>query len=445
MPDNVDKLEVQLDSFDADVRIDALNGLKAMADAGGIKFPPTGSYTNMHFHTFYSFNAEGFSPSKIAWLAKRAGIAVVGIVDFDVLDGLDEFYEVATMLNLKVCGGMETRVFVPEFADKVINSPGEPGIAYHLGVGIPKSETPKKLDRFKVRLCEIVENRNLTLIDKVNKYLTPVELDYEKDVLSLTPSGNATERHITLAYAKKAQRIFGNINELKKFWCDKLNTDFDVSAFGESVLLLNTIRAKTMKQGGVGYVQPNVSTFPTMTDMNEFVLAIGGIPTLAWLDGMSDGEQQIENLLEIAMQSGVEVINIIPDRNYTPGLGQADEKCKKLYEFVEICEKLDLPIIAGTEMNSPSQKFVDDFESEDLKPFVPVFLKGALIVYAHTVLQKQCGFGYTGKWAENNFTSKTDKNKFFERLGRRLSPEKESVLSELNEKCSADDILDKLK
>ena len=101
----------------------------------------TAKFTNMHFHTFYSFNAEGYSPAKIAFLAKQADLAAAGIVDFDVLDGLNRFYDIASKLNLKASGGIETRVFVPEFADKVINSPGEPGIAYHMGAGIASGDS----------------------------------------------------------------------------------------------------------------------------------------------------------------------------------------------------------------------------------------------------------------------------------------------------------------
>jgi len=446
MSNTVDKLEAQLDDFDVSVRKEALVQLKSAADEGNVEFvEPNNNYTNVHFHTFYSFNAEGYSPSKIAWLAKKSGLAIAGIVDFDVLDGLDEFYQAAALLNLKAISGIETRVFVPEFADKVINSPGEPGVAYHMGAGIPFADTPKHLDGFKARLCDIVKNRNSALIEKINKYLSQAELDYEKDVLPLAPAGNATERHITLAYARKAQQVFENTDELKKFWHDKLGTDFDTSELSESVLLLNTIRSKTMKSGGVGYVKPDAGTFPTMAEMNKFVLAAGGIPTLAWLDGTSAGEQEIEKLLEVASQTGVCAVNIIPDRNYTAGVGRKDAKCNRLYEFVEICEKLDLPIIAGTEMNSPGQKFVDDFQTDELKPFVEVFLKGALTVYAHTVLQRQCGFGYTSKWPKNNFNSRADKNAFFEELGRQLSPVREKVLSGLNENCSVYDILDKLK
>ena len=69
----------------------------------------------------------GYSPSRFALEAKKAGLEMGGIVDFDVLDGLEEFWQASRLLDLKACVGIESRVFVPEFADRVINSPGEPG------------------------------------------------------------------------------------------------------------------------------------------------------------------------------------------------------------------------------------------------------------------------------------------------------------------------------
>src|SRR5690606_21938919 len=145
------------------------------------------------------------------------------------------------------------------------------------------------------------------------------------------------------------------------------------------------IRSKTMKRGGVGSVQPGEGSFPTLADMNAFLLSAGAIPTHTWLTGMSDGEQALDELLDVGMQSGVAALNIIPDRNYTPGV--KDDFVKHLYHVVETAEKLDLPIVVGTEMNAPGNKFVDSFETDELSALLPVFLKGAHIVYAHSVLQ----------------------------------------------------------
>ena len=95
-------------------------------------------------------------------------------------------------------------------------------------------------------------------------------------------------------------------------------------------------------------------------------------------------------------------------------------------------------------MNSPGQKFVDDFTSRELEPLVPVFLKGAHIVYAHSVLQRQCGLGYTSEWAKKNFQNVAGKNKFFEQFGSILKPEQQDNLAGLSEDVTPEEILAKI-
>ncbi len=440
---NIEKLEHQLDSFDAADRKEGLAALWAMAQTGDIELPSNGTDVNLHLHSFYSYNACDYSPSKIAWKARKLGLALAGIVDFDVFDGLDEFLEAAKLIGLKGSVGMETRVYVPEFADKEITSPGEPGITYHMGVGFSDSNVPEAFAKFKSDLKETVQKRNRDLIGRVNAYLSPVELDFDQDVCPLTPSGNATERHICLAYARKGRSVFSDDKALAAFWQEKIGMTIDDPAELEGADLQGTIRSKTMKRGGVGYVQAGEGSFPTMSDTNKFIVGAGGIPTFTWLNGLSDGEKEIEKLLEIAMSSGVAVINIIPDRNFTAGV--KDEKLANLQHVVKLAVSLDLPIIVGTEMNSPGLKFVDDLDSEELSPMAPIFLKGANIVYAHSVLQMQLGLGYVSDWAKDNFAKTADKNNFYEKVGQLLSPAKEDLLSELKEsKITPDQILEKI-
>ena len=434
-----EELEKKLDSFDNQERRGALRLLWAKVEAGEITLPEAGREINVHCHTFYSFNAYGYSPSHFAWLARKRGLALAGIVDFDVLDGLEEFHAAGQLLELKTCGGLETRVFVPEFADMEITSPGEPGITYHMGVGIPSLRLSGPAEQFLNSLRRTAQQRNLDLTGRVNRHLTPVELDYEKDVLSLTPAGNPTERHLCVAYARKAEALFEDKAKLAEYWSDKLGTAIEVGQVPAGAELLNQIRAKTMKRGGVGYVQPDGGSFPQMDKFNEFVLQAGGIPCLTWLDGTSDGEQRIEELLEIAMKTGVAAINIIPDRNYGPK--GADEKYRNLCKIVETARKLDLVPVVGTEMNGPGQKFVDNFAGKELAPMLEFFLTGAHIVYAHEILQRQAGIGYCSEWAKKHFPKKKDRNDFFEELGRNIHPEQEIKLSEFDSESGPDDIL----
>jgi hypothetical protein len=197
-----------------------------------------------------------------------------------------------------------------------------------------------------------------------------------------------------------------------------------------------------MKKGGVGYVQPGEGSFPLMADMNRFVQASGAIPTLTWLDGTSDGEKSLDELFATAMASGAAALNIIPDRNYTPGV--KDQKLKNLYDVVEMAERHHFPIVVGTEMNSPGNKFVDSFGTAELAPLVPVFLRGAQILYGHSVLQRESGLGYLSPWAQKTFAAVTAKNAFFERVGRELQPATEGRLRGLTAETTPDQVLAKI-
>ena len=422
---NIEQLERQLDSLDAAQRKDALAELWDLAKAGKIALVEPSSDVNLHAHTFFSYNAYGYSPSKFAWLARKRGLAVAGIVDFDVLDALEEFWAAGKLIGLKRCASLESRAFVPEFSTRVINSPGEPGIAYHMGAGFPREAKHPLLSQMR----RTAEARNRELVRRVNDFLSPVGLDYDKDVLSLTPNGNATERHICEAYSEKGDAAF---------WRSKLGgCPADAGKFQA------LIRAKLMKKGGPGYVPPGKDSFPLMADMNHFVQEEGGIPTLTWLDGTSEGEKAIEELIPVATTSGAAAINVIPDRNYTPGV--KSQTLQNLYDVVALAEKHHFPVIVGTEMNAPGNKFVDDFNTAELKPLAPVALKGAHIVYAHSVLQRESGLGYLSGWAKKSFAGVTAKNDFFEKLGRQLQPAMEDRLRSLPPDVTPETIFARIK
>ena len=429
-PFMIDSLEQQLDNYDSSQRREALLALCRLVEEGKLSVPIPGKDVNLHAHTFFSYNAYGYSPSKYAWLARKTGLAAAGIVDFDVLDGLEEFLEAGRLVGLKTCVSMESRVFVPEFARRVINSPGEPGIAYHMGVGFARTLSHPFLTQMRVA----AERRTRDILARVNGLMRPVELDYQKDVVPLTPKGNATERHLCAAIERKAAEVFPEAANRAAFWIEKLG-----EAAPPGARLQNLIRTKTMKKGGVGYVQPGEGSFPGMADMNRFVLEAGAIPTLTWLDGSSEGEQAIEELFAVAVSSGAAALNIIPDRNYTPGV--KDQKLKNLYAVVELAEKHHFPVIVGTEMNAPGNKFVDAFQTAELAPLVPVFLRGAYIIYAHSVLQRQSGLGYLSPWAKKTFASVPARNQFFEKLGHQLTPRKEEQLRGLKPDVTPDAIL----
>ena len=119
------KLEMRLDSFDAAERRTALESL--VRDHGD-NLGATGANVNMHLHSFFSYNAEDWSPSRLAWESRKAGLLAAGLCDFDVLDGLDEFMGACRLVELRGSVNLETRAYLSEYADVDVNSPGEPGV-----------------------------------------------------------------------------------------------------------------------------------------------------------------------------------------------------------------------------------------------------------------------------------------------------------------------------
>jgi hypothetical protein len=185
---------------------------------------PEADVANMHCHTFFSFNAYGHSPTSLAWLAKRRGFKLMGVVDFDVLDGVDEFLDACEAIGVRGSAGIETRVFLPEFATCEINSPGEPGVLYHVGIGFTSGQVPDAVAGILDDMRQRAARRNQGLIARINAYLDPVTIDYGRDVLPLTPGDSATERHIVVAYMEAAAHT---VSDEVGFWAEKLGVERD--------------------------------------------------------------------------------------------------------------------------------------------------------------------------------------------------------------------------
>ena len=412
------ELEQALNDFDRSRRNAALAELLERHPQA----PTPAEVANLHCHTFFSFNAYGYSPAGLAWLARRRGIKLLGIVDFDVLDAVEEFLDACEAAGVRGSAGIESRVFIPEFADREINSPGEPGVYYHMGIGFTGGALTPEAQAILNELRQQSAQRNRALVARVNAYLAPVAVDYDADVLPLTPAGNATERHIVVAYIQAAERMAG---DAVGFWAERLGMERAAveKAMADSPSFQNTLRNKLMKKGGPGYVQPGHDTFPPVEKLNALSVACGALPCAAWLDGISPGEQAIEELMDLLVGKGIVALNIVPDRNWNlPDPAAAALKQQKLYEVVQLAQALDLPLNVGTEMNSFGQKFVDDFDAPALAPVREAFMDGAYFIYGHTELGRKLGIGYQSPWAKSYLPTRRQRNEFYTRAGKLLPP-----------------------
>jgi len=278
----------------------------------------------------------------------------------------------------------------------------------------------------------MASRRNVQMMERVNEYLDKVRLDYAADVLPLTPSGNATERHMLAAYDAKARQVFdGNEAGLESFWADAL----EISADDARALLADTpklhekMRSKLMKFGGVGYVAPSPETFPTIEWTIDMINEIEALPTATWLDGTNPGESNMRAMLELLSYKGVVAMNIVPDRNWNiKNPGEKAIKVANLGKAVQAAKDTDFPIIVGTEMNKGGLPFVDDFSAPELQPYVADFLDGAYFFWGHTFLARTAGIGYASDWAEAHFDDRKRKNEFYTRVGRLAAADESRVM-----------------
>ncbi|MFW6456946.1 MAG: hypothetical protein ACOC0A_01510 [Planctomycetota bacterium] len=421
MNKNVDDLIEKLDSSDISNRRWALKKLLSKANQGGMECKDTQGWINLHVHTFFSYNGYGYSPSRFAWEAYVEGLEVAGIVDFDCLDGAEEFHEAGRLLNMKSTAGFETRVFVEEYSNRVINSPKEPGVFYLVGTGFVAKPTEGSRAAATVDdMTRRARERNVAMLDRLKSHLEPVQVDYHDDIVPLTVAGNVTERHMVTAIESRAREVFGGGDELVEYWTNKLGVDREEvkSVQDDPVRLKGLVRSRLMKHGGVGYVKPDNDSFPPLEEVVGMTLDEGALPSGCWLDGASEGEANPREHFAFLKDKGCVSITMIPDRNWNVPSDERQSKVSKLDEAIEAAQDLNMPILVGTEMNKYGNRLVDDFESDALAPHLDTFRQSAHIVWGHTLLKMTAGVGYVGEWADSRFGNDVSaKNDFFREMG----------------------------
>lgn len=413
-----ESLENKLDSFVGPERQATLNTLMAMRP----DTPPAGVNVNMHFHSFFSYNAKGWSPSRIAWEARKAGLYAAALCDFDVLDGMEEFIEAGLTVGLRTAVHVETRAYLKEYAHAEINSPGEPGVTYIMGAGFVRmpaagSGTARTLQHLR----DQADARNRALVQRINPAVGLAAVDYEQDVVPLSPGRCPTERHLVRAYVMKSRAAFPVEADWTAFWAALFGKGPEEvrKLAGDQPALEERVRGKLVKKGGIGYEPPTDRSFPLVDDFVQWVRACEAIPMAAWLDGTTAGEGDPGSLLGCLRAKGVAAVNIIPDRNWNfidPAVRAL--KISKLKDYVEAAEALAMPINIGTEMNRDGLPFVDDLTGAALKPHRALFIQGAQVMVGHGILSRYAGFSYVGGAASKEFGADIRaKNAFFAAVG----------------------------
>jgi hypothetical protein len=430
---NLSALENRLEDFDFVQRNQALRTLASTSET----LPTTGGNVNMHLHSFFSYNARGFSPAHLAWESRRQGLYAAALCDFDVLDGQEEFLDAGLCLGLRTAVHLETRAFLPEFSQVEINSPGEPGVTYIMGAGFARTLSPDSPEaRTLLNYRTHAARRNRELVARINPHVADLAIDYERDVVPLSPGRCPTERHIIRAYVNRAAVLNPDRAARIVFWAHLLGRD---AAEIEKLIdrlpaLEERVRAKFAKKGGFGYLQPTPDTFPPASEFIQWVRACSAIPMITWLDGTCAGEADPSAMLDCLTAQGAAAVNIIPDRNWNiADPAQKAIKTANLARYVAACDARGLPVNIGTEMNRDGLPFVDDLAGPDLKAYGEIFTRGAQIMVGHSILLRYANYSYMGPQSDAEFgDNRPARNRFFAMIGA-LPPLTEIAAARLRE------------
>ncbi len=223
--EQIAELEKRLDSYDPNLRGESLERLALLTQKGKVRLEPETNVVNMHCHTFYSFNA--LRPlAGVPGLAGQAARIQGGRASWTLTcsRAWTNSWALARPLACGAAPGSRPACLCPSMPAKEINSPGEPGVCYHMGIGFTGGQVPEAVAAILAGLGQQAGRAQPGILALVNAYLDPVTVDYERDVLPLTPAGNPTERHMVVAYVRAAEQI---VPDPAVFWAGKLGVAAD--------------------------------------------------------------------------------------------------------------------------------------------------------------------------------------------------------------------------
>lgn len=445
IPNTLEALNSRL----TDERRQALNEAVTSFRDGSVVRPHDTGWVNVLARTFFSYSYDSFSPARLAWEAVIRGLSVIGSADYGNLGALGELQLAGDALGIRATVSMETKVYVPAYADREINCPDQPGFLRCLGVGFTNVPSLNcESGNLIASLPGQSRDRNKARIARFNPILNPVCIDYDENVIPLTPAGNATPEHLAAAYALKAMELFPDRNDRAVFWADVMGRPpQEVEELLDDEASFRDVLWEKLTRFSPDTPQPE--EYPNIDNFFDAVREAGAIPCLYWLGGFTDGEADSSRLLDDAVNWGVRAVAIAPDScwNIVANPEEKESRLGAMANFIAQARKHNLPILAGSPMSKAKQKFVDSFDAPELAPYFRDFTDGAFWLYGHATLERASGLGAMSEWAGHVFgRDRAARNAFYLQVGKKAFPGKATRvrIASLGAEPDPGDILDAL-
>ena len=363
-----DKIIQELNGSNKRSRLFGLGKIYKSMEIGEGQFEKTEEVNN-HVHTIYSFSP--YSPSMAAYLAWKAGLQAVGIMDHDSVSGCKELIEACKIIGIASTVGFELRV---NFSGTIVegrklNNPDSKNIGYVAIHGIPESKLPET-KKFLNPIQAARNIRNKKILAKLNNLIKNYgmeEIDFNKEIYNISRAkegGSITERHILYAFARKIIQKTGKGEKLISFLKDNLDIvlsekikQFLLDKNNQFYLydLLGILKGSFLDKI---FIQPDYEECISVYEAVKFSNSINAILAYAYLGDVTDsptGDKRaekfeddfLEELIPELKKIGFKAITYMPPRNTLSQLLRLQRLCKK-YELMEI---------SGVDINSPRQSF----------------------------------------------------------------------------------------
>lgn len=308
---------------------------------------------NTHIHTPYSFSA--FSDMRTIFsMARDEEIAVLGINDFFVTDGYEDFCRGALQNKIFPLFNIEFIGLLKEEQKKGIriNDPNNPGRIYFCGKGLDYPFKPGIVQRIKLNsVIKESQKQMKAMISKLNRLLSPInpEIVLSYDDIKLKYARELVrERHLARAVRSAAARHYPHPEEQIRFIESVYGGKKSETGIGNNATLENEIRSNLLKSGGAAFVEENETSFLDINSIIKIILKAGGIPCYPVLLDDASGnctefEGDRENLHKSLSSFKIQCIELIPRRN----------SLSSLTAFVKFFYKKGYLITFGTEHNTP--------------------------------------------------------------------------------------------
>jgi hypothetical protein len=431
-----DELATLLNASTVAERIAHLETL-VRSNRDGIQDVRMSEEANNHVHTFFSFSP--YSPSYAAYMARRSGLQVVGSIDHDSISAASEMVAACQIVGMGSTVGAELRTtwYDTPFADRKINSPDAPGLAYVVLHGVPRRSW-SALDAYIAPIREVRNERNRRQLEGLNTILRNSSLeplDFDHDIVPLSRAsdgGSVTERHLVFGVAHRLINAFGRGEDLVRALRERLNLTV---AGGLEERLLDSENPHyaydllgVLKSGLVPsiFIVPSKEECRPVQEVVSKAREVDAIPAYAYLGDVTESptgdkkaerfeDQYLDELFDVITDIGFQAVTYMPPRNTK----------EQLLRVQGLCRDHGLMEISGVDINSSRQQFTCP---EVLEPEFKHLNESTWALVAHEKLADCApGWGLFGG-AGGNTTDGAGRRGLAERLkdyadlGRALDP-----------------------